>query len=417
MSNKTATSQDRMVLRGLVKRYLEVCHGERNRTLRELWRQHNHLQPTRPLVLVMWAGARRESPECMRRECADPFYQAYEGGLRNDLFDAGLGADHVYEPWVPVRAHLTLPEGGCWGLPMSRISLGANLGWKMDPALKTFDDMARMVKPHHRIDDVATAADVERLNDAIGDLIPVVVNRSPYFNAFPGDLSTDVGYLRGAEQILWDMMDQPADLHGLMAFLRDCVLQTHAEAEAAGDWTTLGHQNQSMPYAAELPNPSAEGKAVTRRQLWLFHAAQEFAEVSPEMHDEFLLEYQLPIMRQFGLVAYGCCENLTHKIPLLRRIPNLRRIAITPWADVPSCAEQIGGDYVCSWRPNPAVAVSHGANPERSRRLVREALQVFRDNGCIVDITLKDVHTLGGNIENLIDWVRVCRETAEAMAP
>ena len=47
------------------------------------------------------------------------------------------------------------------------------------------------------------------------------------------------------------------------------------------------------------------------------------------MHEEFLFRYQLPIMEQAGLVAYGCCEDLTCKIDMLRQIPNLRRIAVS----------------------------------------------------------------------------------------
>ena len=69
--------------------------------------------------------------------------------------------------------------------------------------------------------------------------------------------------------------------------------------------------------------------------------------------EEFLLRYQLPILEKFGLVSYGCCEDLTRKIDMLRRIPNLRRIGIAPAADVAKCAEQIGRDYVLSYRPSP----------------------------------------------------------------
>ena len=78
-------------------------------------------------------------------------------------------------------------------------------------------------------------------------------------------------------------------------------------------------------------SPAANSEPVKRDQLWLFMAAQEFALISPDMHDEFLLEYQLPILKKFALTAYGCCEDLTQKIDILRRIPNLRRIAVTPW--------------------------------------------------------------------------------------
>ena len=103
------------------------------------------------------------------------------------------------------------------------------------------------------------------------------------------------------------------------------------------------------------------------------------------MHGEFLLQYQLPILRQFGLAAYGCCEDLTRKIGMLRKIPNLRRIAVSPFADVARCAEQIGRDYVLSYRPSPSDMVGYGFNPERVRAILRRDLTACRD--CCVDIT------------------------------
>ena len=42
------------VIRGLAKRYVEVCESDRNRRLRELWRDHNSLVKTRPLVICSW---------------------------------------------------------------------------------------------------------------------------------------------------------------------------------------------------------------------------------------------------------------------------------------------------------------------------------------------------------------------------
>jgi hypothetical protein len=112
-------------------------------------------------------------------------------------------------------------------------------------------------------------------------------------------------------------------------------------------------------------------------------------------------------MAKFGLVAYGCCEDLTHKIDMLRRIPNLRRIAVTPWANVSKCAEQIGTDYVMSWRPSPAEMICNGFDPARIKRVIRQGLTDAR--GCHVDITLKDVQTIAGNFDNLIEWVRIVR--------
>jgi len=166
-----------------------------------------------------------------------------------------------------------------------------------------------------------------------------------------------------------------------------------------------------MSYALDLPDPRADGDSVKRDQLWGYFAAQEMAQVSPQMHDEFILRYQMPMIEKFGLIAYGCCENLTSKIDMLRKIPNLRRIAVAPSADVRKCAEQIQQDYVLSWRPNPSEMICCGFNPDHIRKVVKDAMEVSR--GCHVDITLKDVQTVQHHPENLREWVKIVREVAD----
>jgi hypothetical protein len=131
------------------------------------------------------------------------------------------------------------------------------------------------------------------------------------------------------------------------------------------------------------------------------------------MHEEFLLDYQLPILREFGLVAYGCCEDLTTKIDMLRKIPNLRRIAVSPFADCPRCAAQIGKDYVISYRPSPTDMVGYGYDEARIRKILERDLSACR--GCHVDLTLKDVETVEGDPERVRRWVGLARSIAEAV--
>jgi hypothetical protein len=192
--------------------------------------------------------------------------------------------------------------------------------------------------------------------------------------------------------------------------MSDGVRRTHEQAEAAGDWGLGAHENQAMPYAEELPDPAPNVNGVARQRLWTFLAAQEFTGVSPAMHEEFLLRYQLPILREFGLASYGCCEDLTRKIDMLRQIPNLRRIAVAPAADVAKCAEQIGGDYVLSYRPSPADMVGYGFDPDRIRSILRRDLEACQRNGCPVDVTLKDVETVEGDPDRVRKWVLLTRE-------
>jgi hypothetical protein len=283
--------------------------------------------------------------------------------------------------------------------------------WSFCKPIKDWEDVAKLVAPHHVIDKEDTARNVERLQAAVGDILEVNVDRGPAFQSFRGDLSTDVALLRGHDQLMLDMYDSPEQLHTLVAFMRDGVLGVHEEAERAGDWSLTSQQNQCMCYCQELESPRANSGPRQRKELWYYCAAQEFTLVSPAMHDEFLLQYQIPIVEQFGMVAYGCCENLTRKIGMLRQIPNLRIIAVTPSADLAACSEQIGTDYVISWRPSPTDMVCAGLDEDRVRRVIGQGLEATR--GCLMHIQLKDVETVEGEPDRLARWVQIVRETID----
>ncbi|MBL7201987.1 MAG: hypothetical protein ISS56_17755 [Anaerolineae bacterium] len=405
-------AQDIEIIRDLAEQYVEICHADGQQERRDLWRAHNSLVPTRPPIYVR-AFAWREMPES-RCQCKDPFFRHCEDFFRESLFRKTFNDDYIFEPWVTVHAACVTPEGGLWGLEIGRIPSPDPRGaWKFDPPIVEPEDVSRLVKPHHIVDEQETARRVSRLEDAIGDLITVGLDRGPVYRMWDGDISTQLAYLRGLEQVMWDMMDRPAWLHELLAFMRDGILQTHEEAEAAGDWTLCAHQNQAMPYAQELQDPRANSESVSRKELWTYCASQELAQVGPAMFDEFMLQYQIPIVENFGLVAYGCCEDLTHKIGVLRQIPNLRRIAVSPFADVARCAEQIGTDYVLSYRPSPADMVSYGFDPDRIRGILRRDLAACA--GCHVDITLKDVETVQGDPKRVRRWVEITRDVIEEL--
>lgn len=403
--------KDAAVLRDLAQRYAEVCARPEMRIRRDAWRRHNSFQGQRPLIYVR-AFAWTEMPES-RLVCQDPFLRSFEDTLRRCLFWASLDDDSVFEPRITLGA---VHRCTGWGLDIPRRFSGRERGsWKADYPLKSLDDVARLRPPWHEIDEEATARQAERLQKAVGESLVVDVDRAPAYRTWAADLSTDLGYLRGIEHFMLDMMVDPEGLHRLVRFMSEGVLRTHEQAEAAGDWGLSAHENQAMPYAEELPDPAPNVHGVLRRQLWNFCAAQEFTGVSPAMHEEFLLRYQLPILREFGLVAYGCCEDLTRKIDLLRQIPNLRRIAVAPVANVAKCAEQIGGDYILSYRPSPADMVGYGFDPDRIRRILRRDLEACRQNGCHVDVTLKDVETVEGDPERVRRWVMLAREVIEAV--
>ena len=413
MVRDDASASDIAILRDLAKQYAEISAKEVQASRRDLWRDHNSLKRVGVPIYVRAYGA-AEIPD-LKCRCRDPFYRGHEGFLRREIFRDRFGDDTIMEPWITQKAVHDIEYLKRWGPEIKRIpSPEARGAWLYDPPIKRFEDLDKLVAPCHVINEAETSRCAQRLHEAVGDILQVNVSRAPFLWVWHMDLSTDLAYLRGLEQVMWDMMDNPEWLHRLLAFMRDAVLAAHEKAEANGDLHTCDHYNQAMPYARELPDPQPDGESVPRSKLWCFVAAQEFTGVSAAMHEEFLLRYQMDIMKPFGLVAYGCCEELQDKIGMLRKIPNLRRIAIAPRADITKAAERIGYDYVCSYRPNPADMVSAGFDPDRIRRIVGGAMDIFKANDCIVDITLKDVETVEHEPRRIEEWVKIVREVTEA---
>ena len=93
-------------------------------------------------------------------------------------------------------------------------------------------------------------------------------------------------------------------------------------------------------------------------------------------------------------------------------LSNLKKISITPSSDLEKCVEQIGTDYVISWRPNPAEMVCCGFNEDRIRKIIREGLEITK--GCQVEINLKDIITVQGEPQRLRRWVEIVREEIDA---
>lgn len=397
------------VLRELAAKVADISKNPIQNERRSLWKAHNSLKKTRPMVYAqigMWDFVGTEVVTKDVIKCKDPDLRDIEIKLRCMLFKDYVGDDDIIEPWVsvePVFAH----KG--WGVAHEHVRPEQEGGaYKIIPPIKELEDINKLVMPCHAIDEVKTQEKVSKVEAAIGDILTVNRERGNAYLKWQGDLAYLLGQYLGIEQMMYYFYDRPEWMHEILGFLRDGVLKVYDEAEKAGDWKLTTQHNQAMTYSEELPDPQANSESVGRDKLWIFNAAQEFALISPEMSDEFLLQYQLPILEKFGLCAYGCCEDLTRKIDILKQIPNLRRISVSPWADVAKCAEQIQDKYVFSWRPSPSATICNTWDPEYIRKYVQEAMEASR--GCIVDITLKDVQTVKGEIWRIKEWFNIVRD-------
>ena len=404
--------RDKQIIRTLARRYADVAADPIQDVRRTLWRDHNSLVPTRPLLYARVEGSvagTAEVPEVALPKCEDPRWRGIEKWLQLHLFKASLGDDYVFEPFLPI--HATFSCTG-WGPTIAlHFATEGTHSFTVDYPIRDLDDLDQLRPPSHAIDEAATASWLAEVEDTIGDILTVDSDRAPAYRMWSGDISSDLGYLRGVGSLTTDVLMYPEWTHRFVKFLADGVERVQSQAEAAGDWGFSAHENQSIPYARELDGPRPNARGARRSQLWGYMASQEFELVPPELFEEFLLRYQRPILERYGLVAYGCCEDLTRKIDKLRSVRNLRRIAVAPRADLRSCAQQIGTDYVISWRPNPAEMICLGCDEDAMHKKLIEGLRICK--GLHVDICLKDITTVQNEPHRFGVWVRVARQAIE----
>jgi len=408
---------DTEILRKLAKRCMAAAESQDKEKVKNQWRRLHDRDMERPMIYIWVILFTEELEEITRLECTHPLFRQKEKELKTELYHYYTGDDYLLEPYLVLQASRTGLERGSWGMSFPRRTYEGRLPFEggaadvyVDPPLKSLDDLSALQTVEHGIDEDKTAENRRMLEDAVGDIMPVHVARTPiYFREF---LAPAVTNMRGMTQLMMDMIDNPAGLHRLLERMEQAVVAAHAKAEDLGDISRADQYIQSCPYSNYTVDPAPNVPA-KHSDLWCFVQSQEFTGISPEMHKEFALDYQKPIMETFAASAYGCCEDLTHKIDILRDIKNLKQISVTPAADLEKCAEQIGSDYVISWRPNPTDQVCATFDKDRVRRLIAEGRDILEKYGCHYEINLKDVLTVQGDRERLREWVQIVRSVIE----
>lgn len=395
--------KDLEILRPLAEEYAAAPADDKWRKRREKWRAINSLRGKEP---VIWAAdfAWSEMPES-RTRCEDPLFRSLEGQLRQKLFAAKIGDDMVLEPWLTLAPEW---ESRGWGVEIKSVRPEeAGGAFKTEAPLKERADWKKLRTPRHAIDEARTAEKFRRATDAIGDILTINASRAPAseYRYFSGAMCQ----LRGFEDLMMDMIDAPDWTRDFAAFLSAGVEKAESEAEKAGDFS-LTDGAHAFGYRDELADPTPNTRGVSRKQLWGWAEGQDYSDVSPAMFEEFVLRYQIPILEKYGLTIYGCCENITPKIDLLRKIPNLRVIVVSPFSDPAKCAEQIGDRYVPCYRPSPADMVSYGFNPDRVRKVLRRDLSAFKANGCCPIIQMVGAMTVEKDRDRVAKWVQLVRE-------
>ncbi len=400
--------------RELARQVAEHAASDENQRICRRWRDVNALRrPDRAPVWCRPVGAWAEILPDGALQCEEPSLRSVERRFRQILVKRDIGDDEPLDAFLPVVATFDREPANLWGVDIGRRHSGEPGGaWAYDPPLKTEADFDRLRLPHFVFNEAKTQEALSRADELLGDILPAKLLCGPPLGATLGTAAAD---LRGLTQLMLDMADQPHLVHRLMAHLRDATLGAIAAAEATGRLTPnhTGPMTCSDPIHTDPPAISRPAEGFSCKNCWLMLNSQEFDQVSPAMWEEFLLEDQRPIMARYGLIGYGCCENLTHKIDGLLAIPNLRIFVASAWTDLDKVVERCGADTVILWRQK-ARAVVFPTDTATIRRDLEDGMR--RLQGCHVQIVLRELQTLAGHPRRLHAWTRLAKDAAAKYA-
>jgi hypothetical protein len=223
----------------------------------------------------------------------------------------------------------------------------------------------------------------------------------------------DIVLFMGAENVLINLIDDPDLMHALIDRLTTAY---NAALDQYNDLGLISSNNcntrvgsGAYGYTNELK--ADDGTSCTPNEIWGNATPQIFASVSKEMHKEFGITYESRWLSRFGLNYYGCCEPLHNRIDILSEIPNLRKISISPWADVNVAANNIGEKFVVSLKPSSVLI----AKPNFDENSVRAELssKFAAMKNCSVEVILKDISTVQNKPERLWRWAEIAMEEAK----
>ena len=217
--------------------------------------------------------------------------------------------------------------------------------------------------------------------------------------------------LHGVENTMIDLLERPEYMHALAEKLTDIYIDKIRQYDMLDLFE--GAQDSlhcTAAYTEDLPFGTCDGVRYHTKDVWGRGAAQVFTTVSPAMREEFDLPYMIRAMEPFGLVYYGCCEPLHNQIDIISRIPHLRKITVTPWADYDLAAEQIGKRYVASTKARSGVLALPDFDENEVKKELRTILNACTRSGCNFELVLKDVSTVAYHPENLFRWEKIAME-------
>jgi hypothetical protein len=412
MSN-IPSNADKDTLRLLAEQIASVSELPVQREKANLWQKMNDRQMVRPMVWINeipWDEFGDDSE--LRLQTTDSWSRQQEMKLRRILYQWNhFPADMIVSGTLECYAVVNSTGYGLeqQGELLSQGNTGV-FSQHFVPQILNPEDVLKIRSPEVFYDRDATEQEYQHMCLVYKDILPVqkVGIKGVWFT--PWD-----NLIRwwGVQEAMLDMVMRPEMVReGVRRFVDACLCELEQWQHL--NLLTLNIDNTRVGsggygFTENLPGNNYDPDMIQTYNMWGCSNAQVFSGISPEMHWEFALKYELKWLEKWGLTYYGCCEPLNHKIEILRKIKNLRKISISPWADINHAVRQIQNDYVLSVKVNPAPLAESDWTLDQMQKDVKHILE--QTYGCSFEIILKDISTTRNDPRRIAEWEKMVMES------
>ena len=407
---------DKTILRKLAAELAGIAALPVNKEKAELWRKLNDRRSVRPMVWINeipWHEMDVSGE--LTLQTRHPFAQDQERELRRTLYQwRHMPGDMIVNDFLacPLAIHST-DFGIIENVDIVRTDAASDVVSRhFHKQIYDFPDLDKIKMPVLTHNEQATEFRYAAMCDLYADIMLVRKMGQTHIWFTPWD------YLIrwwGIEEAMIDMVDRPDLVHAAVERMVDAWMveldQFVALNGLALDCNNTRIGSGGYGYVSDLPGATYDPARVQPHNMWGCSNAQIFSEVSPEMQWEFAIQHDLRWLHRWGLNYYGCCEPLDGKADILKKIPNLRKVSVTPWCKTERAVETLGAHWVLSRKPNPAIFAEDDWHPERARQELRDFLE--RSRGCHIELIMKDISTVRRQPQRLWDWARIAMEVSE----
>jgi hypothetical protein len=404
-------------LRRLGAEYVEIGGRDAESSKATLWRDLNDLKSKRPMVWINeipWHEMNVDDE--LTLECVHPWARELETKLRRTIYQSRhMPGDMVVNPYIecPKVFHST-GFGIVEKVETATTDADSDIYSRhFEIQIKEPEDIEKIRMPKITYMEKATRYRYNAMLELFDGIAEVREVGQTHIWFAPWDF-----LIRwwGIQEALMDLVMRPEMVHAIYERMVDAWMVELDQFDELNllslDANNTRIGSGGYGYVSDLPGDSYDPEHVHPHNMWGCSNAQIFSTVSPGMHWEFAIEHDMKWLKRFGLTYYGCCEPLDKKMDVVRRIPNLRKVAVSPWCDHKAIIKEIGDSYVMSMKPNPAVFVEF--DEAAAERQLREFLDMAK--GCHVEIIMKDISTVGYKPENLWKWEAMAARLVEKYA-